>query len=34
MAGACNYTCEAAYMRSFGSPERLGVDARFEVPWV
>ena len=30
----CNYTREAACMRSFGSPEKLGADARFKVPWV
>jgi predicted unusual protein kinase regulating ubiquinone biosynthesis (AarF/ABC1/UbiB family) len=30
----CNYTREAACMRSFGSPERLGADGRFKVPWV
>jgi aarF domain-containing kinase len=34
LADECNYTREAACMRSFGSLERLGVDARFKVPWV
>jgi aarF domain-containing kinase len=30
----CNYTREAACMRSFRGEERLGRDARFKVPWV
>jgi aarF domain-containing kinase len=34
LADECDYTREAASMRSFGSPERLGGDARFKVPWV
>ncbi len=34
LADECNYTREAACMRSFGSPERLGGDPRFKVPWV
>ena len=34
LADECDYTREAACMRSFGSPERLGGDARFKVPWV
>jgi aarF domain-containing kinase len=34
LADECNYTREAACMRSFGSPERLGSDGRFKVPWV
>jgi aarF domain-containing kinase len=34
LADECNYTREAASMRSFGSLERLGGDARFKVPWV
>ena len=34
LAHECNYTREAACMRSFGSQERLGADARFKVPWV
>jgi len=34
LADECNYTREAACMRSFGSLERLGVDGRFKVPWV
>ena len=34
LADECNYTREAACMRSFGSAERLGGDGRFKVPWV
>lgn len=34
LADECNYTREAACMRSFGSLEKLGTDARFKVPWV
>ena len=34
LADECDYTREAACMRSFGGPERLGGDARFKVPWV
>jgi aarF domain-containing kinase len=34
LADECDYVREAACMRSFGSPERLGADARFKVPWV
>jgi aarF domain-containing kinase len=34
LADECDYTREATCMRSFGSPERLGGDARFKVPWV
>lgn len=34
LADECNYTREAACMRSFGSLEKLGADARFKVPWV
>lgn len=34
LADECNYAREAACMRSFGSAERLGGDARFKVPWV
>ena len=34
LADECNYTREAACMRSFGNYERLGGDARFKVPWV
>jgi aarF domain-containing kinase len=30
----CDYTREAACMRAFGAPERLGGDMRFKVPWV
>ncbi|KAI0255626.1 ABC1-domain-containing protein [Lactifluus subvellereus] len=34
LADECNYAREAVCMRSFGSAERLGGDARFKVPWV
>jgi hypothetical protein len=34
LADECDYTREAACMRSFGSLERLGAEARFKVPWV
>ena len=34
LADECDYMREAACMRSFGSPTRLGDDARFKVPWV
>ncbi|KAI0262262.1 ABC1 family-domain-containing protein [Russula aff. rugulosa BPL654] len=34
LADECNYTREAVCMRSFGSLEKLGADARFKVPWV
>jgi aarF domain-containing kinase len=34
LADECSYTRSAASMRSFGSLERLGGDARFKVPWV
>jgi aarF domain-containing kinase len=34
LADECDYKREAACMRSFGSSERLGSDARFKVPWV
>jgi aarF domain-containing kinase len=34
LADECDYMREAACMRSFGSPARLGDDARFKVPWV
>ena len=30
----CSYTREAQYLRLFGSPEFLGNDPRFKVPWV
>ena len=32
--GECDYTRKVACLRSFGSPERLGSDPRFKVPWV
>jgi aarF domain-containing kinase len=34
LADECNYTREAASMRSFGSLKRLPGDARFKVPCV
>ena len=34
LADECNYACEAASMRSFGSAQRLGGDRRFKVLWV
>jgi aarF domain-containing kinase len=34
LADECDYTREAASIRSFGSLERLGANLRFEVPWV
>ena len=34
LADECDYIREAACLRSFGSPERLGGDPRFKVPWV
>ena len=34
LADECDYTREAACLRSFGSPEKLGSDPRFKVPWV
>jgi aarF domain-containing kinase len=34
LADECDYAREAACMRSFRKPERLGGDARFKVPWV
>jgi len=34
LADECNYTREASFLRSFGSPAYLGKDNRFKVPWV
>ncbi|KAK0235722.1 ABC1-domain-containing protein [Armillaria nabsnona] len=34
LADECDYTREAGFLRTFGSPEYLGNDARFKVPWV
>ncbi|KZT24999.1 ABC1-domain-containing protein [Neolentinus lepideus HHB14362 ss-1] len=34
LADECNYTREASFLRKFGSPEYLGHDSRFKVPWV
>ena len=30
----CDYVREAEFLRRFGSPEYLGNDVRFKVPWV
>jgi aarF domain-containing kinase len=34
LADECNYTREASFLTSFGSPALLGGDRRFKVPWV
>jgi len=34
LAEECDYTREASFLKSFGSPPRLGNDQRFKVPWV
>lgn len=34
LADECNYTREASFLKLFGSPECLGNDPRFKVPWV
>jgi aarF domain-containing kinase len=34
LADECNYKREASFLRVFGSPEYLGKDPRFKVPWV
>ncbi|KAG6908124.1 hypothetical protein DXG01_006093 [Tephrocybe rancida] len=34
LADECDYTREASFLTKFGSPELLGNDARFKVPWV
>ncbi|TFK69187.1 ABC1-domain-containing protein [Pluteus cervinus] len=34
LADECNYIREAEFLRRFGSPEFLGNDPRFKVPWV
>lgn len=31
LADECDYAREASFLRSFGSPERLGNDTRFKV---
>jgi len=30
----CNYVLEASFLNAFGSPEFLGNDPHFKVPWV
>lgn len=34
LADECDYSREAAFARRFASPEFLGEDKRFRVPWV
>lgn len=34
LADECDYVREAAFLRRFASPEFLGNDTRFKVPWV
>ncbi|TFK47175.1 ABC1-domain-containing protein [Heliocybe sulcata] len=34
LADECNYLREASFLRKFGSPDYLGKDPRFKVPWV
>ncbi|EPQ56068.1 hypothetical protein GLOTRDRAFT_41127, partial [Gloeophyllum trabeum ATCC 11539] len=34
LADECDYTREASFLRKFGSPDYLGNDPRFKVPWV
>ena len=34
LADECDYTREASFLKSFGSPAYLGNDSRFKVPWV
>jgi len=34
LADECNYIREASFMKAFGSPDFLGNDPRFKVPWV
>lgn len=34
LADECDYSREADFVRKYRSPERLGRDARFKVPWV
>ncbi|KAJ7585170.1 ABC1-domain-containing protein [Mycena floridula] len=34
LADECDYLREARFMKTFGSPEYLGDDPRFKVPWV
>ena len=34
LADECDYVREASFLNAFGSPEYLGNDPRFKVPWV
>ncbi|KAF5325897.1 hypothetical protein D9611_000781 [Ephemerocybe angulata] len=34
LADECSYTREASFLQKFASPEYLGADPRFKVPWV
>jgi aarF domain-containing kinase len=34
LADECDYIREASFLKTFGSPECLGNDLRFKVPWV
>lgn len=34
LADECDYRREASFLKTFGSPEYLGNDTRFKVPWV
>lgn len=34
LADECDYIREASFLRAFRSPEYLGNDSRFKVPWV
>ncbi|KAF8958587.1 ABC1 family-domain-containing protein [Flammula alnicola] len=34
LADECDYVREASFLKTFGSPEYLGKDSRFKIPWV
>ena len=34
LADECDYTLEASSARFFSSPDGLGTDSRFRVPWI
>jgi aarF domain-containing kinase len=34
LADECDYSREAQFLRRYNSPELLGGDSRFKVPWV
>ncbi|KAG2078345.1 ABC1-domain-containing protein [Suillus decipiens] len=34
LADECDYSREASFLKRYGSPDCLGADARFKVPWV